>query len=102
MVQVLCEIRNRDAIIHRMFSETTSIGMRYYEARRRLLAREQYMLKSSFGTIAVKRIGDPSGNMRLVPEYEICKEIALANKLPLRVVYDTIVKEAGRKDNLKS
>ena len=101
MVQVLCEIRNRDAIIHRMFSETTSIGMRYYEARRRLLAREQVMLKSSFGTIAVKRIGDPSGNMRLVPEYEICKKIALANKLPLRVVYDTIVKEAGRKDNLK-
>ena len=102
LVQVLCETQNRDAIIDRMFSETTSIGIRYYEARRRVLAREQYMLKSSFGTIAVKRIGDPSGNMRLVPEYEICKKIALANNLPLRVVYDTIVKEADRKDNLKS
>jgi uncharacterized protein (DUF111 family) len=60
------------------------------------------MLKSTFGTVAVKRIGDPSGKTRLVPEYEICKKIALEQKLPLRVVYDTIIHEASRKDNLKS
>jgi len=102
LVQVLCETQNRDAIIERLFSETTSIGIRYYEARRRLLARETFMLKSSFGQVAVKRIGDPAGQTRLVPEYEICKKIALEKKLPLRLVYETIVNEANRKENLNS
>ena len=94
MVQVLCHSRNRDAVTQRVLSETTSIGVRYYEARRRLLGRDQFTLKSSFGKIGVKRIQDPSGNSRLVPEYEICKKIALKNDIPLRVVYDTIIKEA--------
>lgn len=102
MVQVLCEIQNRDTIIERLFSETTSIGIRYYEARRRLLAREKFMLKSSYGMVAVKRIGDPAGPTRLVPEYEVCKKIALGKKLPLRLVYETIVKEANRKERFKS
>jgi uncharacterized protein (TIGR00299 family) protein len=94
MIQILCHTRNRDAVMQRVLSETTSIGARYYEARRRLLKRDQFTLKSSFGNIAVKRIQDPSGNSRLVPEYEICKTIALKNDIPLRVVYDTIIKEA--------
>ncbi len=94
MVQVLCHSRNRDAVTQRILSETTSIGVRYYEARRRLLGRDQFTLKSSFGKIGVKRIQDLSGNSRLVPEYEICKKIALKNDIPLRVVYDTIIKEA--------
>jgi uncharacterized protein (TIGR00299 family) protein len=94
MVQVLCHSAEMDALVARVLSETTSIGVRYYEARRRILAREQFTLKSSFGDIAVKRIREPDGNSRLVPEYEVCKQIALKNDIPLRVVYDTITKEA--------
>ncbi len=101
MVQVLCHTQKRDAIVRRMLSETTSLGVRYYEARRRLLVRDQLTIKSSFGSITVKRIKDPWGNERLVPEYEICKKIALENDLPLRVVYDTIAKEADSGDRLK-
>ena len=99
MVQILCHTRVRDAVIERILSETTSIGVRYYEARRRLLQRDQFTLKSSFGKIAVKRIQDPSGNMRLVPEYEICKKIALKNDIPLREVYDIIIKEAKDRES---
>jgi uncharacterized protein (TIGR00299 family) protein len=101
LVQVLCHTPKRDAIVRRMLSETTSLGVRYYEARRRLLVRDQFTIKSSFGSITVKRIKDPWGNERLVPEYEICKKIALENDLPLRVVYDTIAKDADSGDRLK-
>ena len=94
MVQVLCHTRKRDAVIQRILSETTSIGVRYYEARRRFLRRDQFTLKSSFGKIMVKRIQDLSGNMRLVPEFEICKKIALKNDIPLREVYDIVIREA--------
>jgi uncharacterized protein (DUF111 family) len=34
----------------------------------------------------------------LIPEYEACKKIALQKKIPLRVVYDTIAREAGESE----
>jgi len=102
MVQVLCHAQHRDAVISRLLSETTSLGVRYYEVRRHLLVRDQVTVDSKFGSIAVKRIKDPAGNIRLVPEYEICKTIALEKDLPLRVVYDTIMKDLDQKGVLKS
>ena len=33
MLQVLCKIDNRDKLIRRVLSETTTLGVRYYQAR---------------------------------------------------------------------
>ena len=102
VVQILSHTQNRDALVHRLLSETTTLGVRYYEARRRLLARDQVTVDSAFGSIAVKRIKDPAGNVRLVPEFEICKKIAMEKDLPLRVVYDTIAKDLNQNGILES
>ena len=102
MIQVLCHAQDRDALVLRLLSETTSLGVRYYEARRKMLVRDQVTVDSVFGKIAVKRIKDPAGNVRLVPEYEVCKKIALEKNLPLRVIYDTIVENLAQNDLLKS
>lgn len=96
MAQILCRTETREAIVRRILSETTSLGIRYYEAQRQTLVRDELNINSSFGFIAVKRVKDPLGNTRLVPEYEICKRIALERDIPLRVVYDTIIKEAAK------
>ena len=96
LVQILCLAEKRDAIIHRILSETTSLGARFYEAKRRVLARDELVISSSFGEIAVKRIKDPTGNTRLVPEYEVCKKIALEKGIPLQRVYDTIIAQAAK------
>ncbi len=96
MIQVLCEEAGKDALIQRLLSETTSLGVRYYKATRKILAREQLSIRTSFGKIQVKRIKDPDGGERLVPEYDVCREIALKRKLPLRVVYETIAREAPK------
>ncbi len=95
MVQVLCKEDHKDKLIRRLLAETTSLGIRYYYAHRQLLARDQLTITTSLGEIRVKRITDPEGSTRLIPEYEGCKEIALQKKIPLRVVYDTIAKEAA-------
>ena len=95
LVQILCLTDKRDAIVHRILSETTSLGVRFYEAQRRILARDELVIPSSFGEIAVKRIKDPMGNTRLVPEYEVCKKIALKNDIPLQRVYDSIMAQAA-------
>jgi hypothetical protein len=98
MVQVLCKEDHKDTLVRRLLAETTSLGIRYYHAHRKLLVRDQLTIGTSFGEVRVKRIQDPEGNTRLIPEYEACKEIALQKNIPLRVVYDTIVKESAESE----
>lgn len=92
MIQVLCQKKRKKDLIHCILSETSSIGVRYYDTKRVLLPREHIFIKSVYGDIQVKRIIEPGGRVRLVPEYDVCRKIALKKKIPLRVVYDTIVK----------
>ena len=92
MVQVLCSEDCREVLMACILSESSSLGVRYYHAKRRMLGRERIMVKTVYGEIAVKRIIELDGSSRIVPEYEICKKIALEKNLPVRVVYDTILK----------
>ena len=99
MIQVLCPANKRKAIVQCVLAETTSIGVRYYDVNRCTLERDALKITSSFGEITVKRIKNPDGSIRIVPEYEECRRIARQMKMPLRVVYESIVKETP--DSLK-
>ena len=98
LVQVLCVEAAREKLIRRLLSETTSLGVRYYKAARRLLPRAPHTVRTSLGEVQVKRVKNPDGGVRLIPEYEACRKIALQRKMPLRVVYDTILKETAKSD----
>jgi len=50
-------------------------------------------VKTSYGNIHVKRIKGLDGTLRYVPEYEICKRIAIERDIPIRRVYDTLAKD---------
>jgi uncharacterized protein (TIGR00299 family) protein len=95
MVQVLCRRERLGSIARCILSETTSLGVRYHEAGRYLVERDVFTLDSSFGPIPVKRIRYPQGEVRLVPEYDACKRIALEKAIPLRTVYDVVAREAA-------
>ena len=92
MVQILCPENCQEVLMTCILSESSSLGVRYYSAKRRMLGRERISAKTSYGEITVKRIIELDGSSRIVPEYETCKKIALEKNLPLRVVYDTILK----------
>jgi uncharacterized protein (TIGR00299 family) protein len=98
MLQVLCRPNDKDSLIRRILSETTTLGVRYHESRRRLLWRDRFEVKTTYGDIAVKRIKDLQGNIRIVPEYDVCEKIAREQNIPLRTVYDTITRETGKED----
>ena len=91
MVQVVCQQDRKEAVIHRILSETTSSGVRFYDVHRRILKREHLEVDTLYGRVQVKRIVNPDGSERLVPEYEVCKQIALAKDIPIRTVYDSII-----------
>ena len=95
MVQVLCRENRKTAVIERILSESTSIGVRYYNVQRAVLARKQINVKTTYGTIQAKKIQQLDGSLRIVPEYEVCKKIALEKNIPIRIVYDTIAKEVA-------
>ena len=93
MLQVLCHEDRKDEIVGCILTETTSLGVRYHESRRQKLKREKVLVETSFGPVQVKKIRDLSGGARIVPEYEVCKKIALARQIPVQRVYETIIKE---------
>ncbi|MDF1591318.1 MAG: nickel pincer cofactor biosynthesis protein LarC [Desulfobacterales bacterium] len=93
MLQVLCHEDRKDEIVGCILAETTSLGVRYYASHRQKLKREKILVETSFGPVQVKKIKDPSGGVRIVPEFEVCKKIALERHIPLQRVYETIIKE---------
>ncbi len=94
LIQVLCPLERQDEIIRRILTETTSTGVRHYEMQRVKLQRKVMKLDSSFGQITVKQIKDLKGEVRMVPEYDVCRKIAREKNLPIRVVYDAIAHDA--------
>jgi uncharacterized protein (TIGR00299 family) protein len=92
MIQVLCPENYREVLMTCILSESSSLGVRYYHVKRRMLGRERITVKTVYGEIEVKRITELDGSSRIIPEYEICKKIALEKNLPLKVVYDAILK----------
>jgi uncharacterized protein (TIGR00299 family) protein len=95
LLQVLGHPADKDILIRRILSETTTLGVRYYGSRRRLLWRDRFEVKTTYGDIPVKRVKDLQGIFRIVPEYDVCQKIAREQNVPLRIVYETIIRESG-------
>ncbi len=92
LLQVLCKNKNKDKINKRILSETSSIGLRYYPVERCLLEREEMIVDTAWGKIAIKKVRRPGGRTELVPEYDTCCRVAEENDIPIREVYDTLTK----------
>jgi len=70
------------------FEETTTLGVRFSEVRRKKLSRLSIDVETKYGMIGVKvgKLGDVVKNIS--PEYEDCQRIALQLGIPLKDVYD--------------
>jgi uncharacterized protein (TIGR00299 family) protein len=90
ILTVLCHDRKKDALIDIILRETTSIGIRFYTAERKVLDRDIRTVKTGYGTVDVKisRIG--TDKSRTSVEYEDCRKIARKFKIPLLEVMKTI------------
>ncbi len=98
MIQVLCAQMRQDIIVNRLLSETTTTGVRYYPVRRSVLPRRAAEVVTAFGPVSAKEITRPDGSIRIVPEYEACRMIALERKIPILDVYRA-VEEAANKNS---
>jgi uncharacterized protein (TIGR00299 family) protein len=89
---VLCRPADAPAVEDLLFRETTTLGVRRWMAARAVLRREPHTVTTPWGPVEGKigwRRNEPP---RFAPEFESCRQIAEANKLPLREVYEAAQK----------
>jgi hypothetical protein len=86
LVTVLCAPESSDALAQLLFEQTTTIGLRIYEARRKVLEREFVSVETPFGEVRVK-VGKREGKvLNVAPEYEDCQRLAAEKSVPLKEV----------------
>lgn len=94
LVKVLCAPEHRATLVQRILTETSTLGVRYYEVLRSSLVRETVEAETAFGKVVVKRVKGMDGRMRLIPEFEVCRQMADERRLPLLEIYETIARTA--------
>lgn len=90
-----CECKEEN-ILEIIFSESTTIGVRKTETEGVKLERKIYRLRSSFGNIQVKEITMPSGEKKIIPEYDECKRIAERENISLKEVQEHLMHELNQ------
>jgi len=85
---VLAHVPDLDRVGRVIFSETTTIGLRYYRSERLKLDRKTVSVRTSYGKVAVKMSEGPGGIMTASPEYDECIKIARKSGASLRSIYD--------------
>jgi uncharacterized protein (TIGR00299 family) protein len=86
LLTILCAPADAGRLIELLFSETTTIGVRSYEARRRTLEREVVPVDTPLGRIRMK-IARVNGHvLNVAPEYDDCRRVAAEKHLPLKHV----------------
>ncbi len=83
LLTVLCEPAKSDSIIEMLLRETTTLGVRYYEAKRRLLERAVETVETEYGAVRMKvaRAGDRT--LHFLPEYDDCARLAASHGKPV-------------------
>jgi len=91
-ITVLCRPGEAALMEDIMFAETTTLGIRRWTARRRVLQRESRAVETPWGAIEGKLSWLADGGQRFSPEYESCRRVAEEHDVPLHVIYDAAVK----------
>jgi uncharacterized protein (TIGR00299 family) protein len=86
LLTVLCKREDVAKLTDLIFKETTTLGVREREEKRRILARKWITVGTRWGNIRLK-VASMNGTVtNYAPEYEDCRKIAAANRVPLKSV----------------
>ena len=83
LLTVLCKLEMTEALIEMLLAETTTLGVRYYRANRRVLERATETVDTDYGPVRIKVARDGEHTLHFQPEYEDCARLALESQTPL-------------------
>jgi hypothetical protein len=80
LLRVIARPEHREALAQLIFSETSTIGLRFHTAERRVQARTMREVETEYGKVRVKVTSEGY----FAPEYEDCRKLALASGVALK------------------
>src|SRR6185312_691097 len=86
-LSALAEDAVREAVIAAILRETTTIGVRYAQLQRTVLARRTVEVATRFGAIPVKVALEGNAVRNAAPEYEACAAAAKQFNVPVKTVF---------------
>ena len=92
LVTVIAHPDRREAITARLFSETTTIGVRHQEMERERLDRETRTIDTAVGPIRFKVASRAGRVLNAAPEFEDCARAAAERGVPIKEVQALAVK----------
>jgi uncharacterized protein (TIGR00299 family) protein len=81
LLQIVAAPETREALAALLFRETTTLGVRFYTAERRVQPREWIEVQTAYGAVRVK--AGPDG---FAPEYEDARRLAAQSGVPLKQI----------------
>ena len=92
MLSVLCEPAKIPAVEHLLFTETSTLGVRYQYVKKTMLDRCAGTVETTWGTVRIKDAYYHGKKLRTKPEYDDCAAIARKHGVSIEEVYRQIVK----------
>lgn len=88
---VIAEEHTCDGLASLIFRETTTIGLRFYKAGRRVLSREIRKFKSGFGEVRVKIARLEGDIVNVSPEYDDLKALSKRTGQPMKKLSEVVL-----------
>ncbi len=81
-----------------LFCNTTTIGARFYTARRKTLIREVKTINTKLGDIRIKISKMGNKILNILPEYDDLKALSKKTDLPIKKINEMLLNEIKRED----
>ncbi len=86
LITVLARPEAAEGLIELVLRETTTLGVRLSQSRRRVLDREWATVETSRGPVKIKIARENGRILNAAPEYEDCRRIASESGVPLKEI----------------
>ncbi len=93
VLTAICEKGHEDSLADLLFEETTTIGLRIFNFRKRTLSRSFRKVSTSLGDVDFKLSFSGNRLISAKPEYEACRSIAVERNIPLKTVISKVTRE---------
>jgi uncharacterized protein (TIGR00299 family) protein len=95
LLSVLCPPELLAKMEKIIFKETSTLGIRRWQASRHKLERRPHTIETPLGPIEGKLAVLPDGGVSFSPEFEACRRIATEKNVPLKDVYEAAMRAFG-------
>ncbi len=86
-IQVIGRPEQKETLMEILFSESTTLGVRFRFSERKTLRRSFAEIESPWGKLRVKSVARSDGSVMFLPEYEACRAVAEERNIPLKEIY---------------